>query len=446
MRVDQFSPIATKENVDKENGILFGVSVISLGEAKTHDLLVDDTTLNQVVELGRAFKDGLKVRMNHPSAATGSTVQSIIGTLKNFRKESDRVRADLHLLKSDEHFEKLLEMAEKMPENFGLSISYSGLPEDVMVRCSEIYACDLVDSPAANPTGLFSKHEEPDGNETEMCGHCGKANHLCSCKQMASDDHYSEYGDVPYADSENHKYPVDTESHVRAAWSYINMPKNAKKYSPEKLAKVKGKIKSAAKRHGIKISDSSENKKNDMSTTLYEVLGLEETASKDQVMEALKKALSPTVDLSEVTGKIEALEKKIPEIDVKALEATVKELKQNNEVALQLSKKAEIDNLMAEASRDGKIVPLEVDDIYTAKDGKIEIKIEPTMLAKMIGKLPKGQINLSRRPSKPAVNEKGEALKGDDLVAFRREQRAEGARHLGQIFASIRNATTLNPN
>lgn len=39
-----------------------------------------------------------------------------------------------------------------------------------------------------------------------------------------------EYGDVTYADEENKKYPLDTERHIRSAWSYINMPKNAAKY------------------------------------------------------------------------------------------------------------------------------------------------------------------------------------------------------------------------
>ena len=31
-----------------------------------------------------------------------------------------------------------------------------------------------------------------------------------------------EYGDVEFADPTNHKYPIDTPEHVRAAWSYIN--------------------------------------------------------------------------------------------------------------------------------------------------------------------------------------------------------------------------------
>ncbi len=55
---------------------------------------------------------------------------------------------------------RILEMAELMPDTFGLSISFSGEHEEqgdtVFARCSEIYSADLVDAPAANPTGLFS--------------------------------------------------------------------------------------------------------------------------------------------------------------------------------------------------------------------------------------------------------------------------------------------------
>ena len=65
------------------------------------------------------------------------------------------------------------------------------------------------------------------------------------------------YGDVTYADPKNGKYPVDTEEHARAAWSYINMPKNADKYplNGVTLSEVKDRIRAACKKFGIDISD-----------------------------------------------------------------------------------------------------------------------------------------------------------------------------------------------
>ena len=57
-----------------------------------------------------------------------------------------------------------------------------------------------------------------------------------------------QYGNVAYADPANKKYPVDTEEHIRAAWSYINMPKNAAKYSPAEVSAIKSKIVAAWKK------------------------------------------------------------------------------------------------------------------------------------------------------------------------------------------------------
>lgn len=58
-----------------------------------------------------------------------------------------------------------------------------------------------------------------------------------------------------YADPANFKYPIDTQEHVRAAWSYINKAKNAGEYSSSDLAKVKSRIKSAGKKYGINFSE-----------------------------------------------------------------------------------------------------------------------------------------------------------------------------------------------
>jgi len=62
-----------------------------------------------------------------------------------------------------------------------------------------------------------------------------------------------KYGDVEYADPVNKKYPIDTEEHVRAAWSYINHDDNAAKYAADDVKTIKSRIKIAAKKHGIEI-------------------------------------------------------------------------------------------------------------------------------------------------------------------------------------------------
>ena len=64
-----------------------------------------------------------------------------------------------------------------------------------------------------------------------------------------------EYGDVKFADPVNNKYPIDTEEHVRAAWSYINQKDNAAKYEKKEVELIKDRIKRAAKKFDIEISD-----------------------------------------------------------------------------------------------------------------------------------------------------------------------------------------------
>lgn len=69
------------------------------------------------------------------------------------------------------------------------------------------------------------------------------------------------YGDVQYADpgyqdDKVRRYPLDTAKHVRAAWSYINQATNAGQYTAAQLKRIKGRIKAAAKKLGIQISDT----------------------------------------------------------------------------------------------------------------------------------------------------------------------------------------------
>jgi hypothetical protein len=47
---------------------------------------------------------------------------------------------------------------------------------------------------------------------------------------------------------------VDTEDHVKAAWSYINQAKNASAYTSSQLSSIKSKIKKAAMKFGVTIS------------------------------------------------------------------------------------------------------------------------------------------------------------------------------------------------
>jgi hypothetical protein len=74
-----------------------------------------------------------------------------------------------------------------------------------------------------------------------------------------SDRATKPYGNVAYADPKNGAYPIDTAAHAKAAWSYINMPKNAAKYPKNgvSLSSVKSRIMAACKKFGITISQGN---------------------------------------------------------------------------------------------------------------------------------------------------------------------------------------------
>ncbi len=63
-----------------------------------------------------------------------------------------------------------------------------------------------------------------------------------------------EYGDVEFADPTNHKYPIDTPEHIRAAHSYIHHKDNAAKYSASEVRTIKERIDKAATAQGIELT------------------------------------------------------------------------------------------------------------------------------------------------------------------------------------------------
>lgn len=81
-------------------------------------------------------------------------------------------------------------------------------------------------------------------------------------EEFASKPKAEPYGDVEYADpgyrDNKKRYPINTPDHIRAAWAYVNVAKNAAFYTAEQLKAIKDKIKSAAKKMGIEISDESD--------------------------------------------------------------------------------------------------------------------------------------------------------------------------------------------
>ena len=156
--------------IDAEAGIIRGVSLITKGPALGHGVMIDDKTLEQVKAAAEEYTGGLKVVLNHSGGAG-----DIVGFIDTMRISGDKLLGDLHLLKTSPHREYILEIAERIPDTFGLSIAFSGPSEKsadkltTLQRCSEIFSVDIVGTPAANPSGFFArklKQLESDASES----------------------------------------------------------------------------------------------------------------------------------------------------------------------------------------------------------------------------------------------------------------------------------------
>ena len=144
--------------IDAEAGVIRGVSLITKGPALGHGVMIDDKTLEQVKAAAEQYAGGLKVKLDHASGAG-----DIIGYIDTLRIDGEKLLGDMHLLQNSPHRDYILEIAQRIPDTFGLSIAFSGPSEKsadkltTLQRCSEIYSVDLVSEPAANPSGFFAR-------------------------------------------------------------------------------------------------------------------------------------------------------------------------------------------------------------------------------------------------------------------------------------------------
>jgi hypothetical protein len=144
---------------------LSNVSILTVGEAKGHDLLIDQTSLEQALAVALTMKR-IKVTMGH-----GAEVSGILGYIDGFKIEGDQLMGDLTLFNTNEA-QFVQHLANVLPEGFGLSLTFSGVPEQVagdrFARVTEIYDISVVSTPAANPAGMFSAFTAVDMKKLQM--------------------------------------------------------------------------------------------------------------------------------------------------------------------------------------------------------------------------------------------------------------------------------------
>jgi hypothetical protein len=173
---------------------LENVAIISAGEALGHGVMIDDKTLDQIVTAIGTRK--LRAYVTHDGALYGDRVTREAGWFSEIKREDDRVMAGKFTpMKSfakhrPEQYEALFELADVMPENWGVSIVPEGYaawklesgdelpfrysddkPQGAVgdlpvLRVSSVLSADFVDAPAANARGLFSANHHQKDDDT----------------------------------------------------------------------------------------------------------------------------------------------------------------------------------------------------------------------------------------------------------------------------------------
>ena len=176
--------------VNRDGRTINDISIISIGEAKGHGILITDATLRDAAT--KLLDRKLPAYITHRNAM-GDRLLDEVGFFSGFYLDGDRIRArNFQAFESferfqAERFERLFEMAEMMPDNFGVSlvfegnllwetsegpVAYAGMssrPGNALndlpsVQMVDIQSADFVDNPAAN-TSLFSN---PDNDKNHI--------------------------------------------------------------------------------------------------------------------------------------------------------------------------------------------------------------------------------------------------------------------------------------
>ena len=165
-------------SIDRENGIIHGITIAQTGPARGHGAFLDSTFLVQLVDQANTRPQGIKARFGHPNMCS-TALGSYLGRFKNYAYSGDQVKADLHLdttaknSPSGDLFTYVLDMAEKNPDMFGASVAFESLDFETKTetidgkketrdyfRLKELRATDIVDDPAATDS-LFSASTFP---------------------------------------------------------------------------------------------------------------------------------------------------------------------------------------------------------------------------------------------------------------------------------------------
>lgn len=203
-----------------------------------------------------------------------------IGEIVNPRIEDDTIIADLIIV--DKPTAMKLAYGAKM----GVSPKVSGKEDDGTMMSFKFDNFSVVINPAVKTAYINNAQKE----------------------EMAV---AKPYGDVAYADpgyrDNKARYPIDTEKHVRAAWSYIHQPDNRKDYTADQLKAIEAKIGTAAVKFKIDLKNQEVKKMTEEEKPVEPKETPVEPATNEETTAEVENKEAPVVEtpVKEVAKKME---------------------------------------------------------------------------------------------------------------------------------------------
>lgn len=198
-----FAKSGPAPKIDREGGryaagLISDFAVITRGEALGHGVYCDREFLSSIVEQTEGDEMGRKSRYTHPDMSADGLSKGL-GRANRLYLDGDSVRGDLHFFRSAHNSPDgnlagyVMDRTEEDPQSLGASIvfsedvdgtidhalqhgakwdgdslDFSGFkspdPDNVKnlphVRLKKYRGVDIVDDPAANPSGMFSQRDQ----------------------------------------------------------------------------------------------------------------------------------------------------------------------------------------------------------------------------------------------------------------------------------------------
>lgn len=159
-------------NVDRAAGVIRDVKILG------HESANGRTYSRAAITKARGLYEGMRVNVDHPKKPGESRgVSDRFGRLVNVREKQDGLYGDLEYIKAHPLAEMTAEVAERMPDQLGLSHNAEGRMAKggkLVESITKVHSVDLVSDPAT-VRGLFEEtNMEPEMGETSGSGNAIK--------------------------------------------------------------------------------------------------------------------------------------------------------------------------------------------------------------------------------------------------------------------------------